>query len=196
MKNPFPANAFLTRIFELARHHHRGQIRKGGLPYITHPVAVAKTLRKAGYGDEVVAAALLHDVLEDTGCELEEMQGVAGRRVTRWVTQITDKDKTVAWKARKVNYLKSLRRASREALAVACADKSDNIRCLTQGLGRSGSRFGDGFSGKMVDKIKNYERICRVIRSRYPSCPVLAQYERNLETLKKMITPEKAGAAR
>ncbi len=185
--NPFPRNRLLSKAFEFAAYHHRGQERKGGLPYITHPVAVANTLHEAGCRAEIVAAALLHDVLEDTGCDLEEMRCLAGARIARWVTQITDKDKTVPWRVRKTNYLKSLQKASREALAVACADKTDNIRSLAEGLKNSGSRFGRLFSGKMKDKVKNYEKIYELIRSRYPNCPMLADYDCHLKQLKNQV---------
>ena len=186
MRNPFRNDPLLSRAFKLAEHHHRGQQRKGGLPYITHPVSVAKALLKARYGAKVAAAGLLHDVLEDTGCEYEEMVRAAGARVTRWVVQVTDSDKGVPWRKRKTNYLASLEKASQAALTVACADKADNMRCLIEGLKDSGKAFGVQFSGKMRDKIKNYENIFKLIVRRYPRCRLLPDYERRLERLKQM----------
>ena len=55
----------------VAREAHAGQIRNGsgGMPYIDHPVAVAELLAEHGFGDEVLAAALLHDVVEDSEIE-------------------------------------------------------------------------------------------------------------------------------
>ena len=187
VKNPFPKNKLLTKAFELANHHHRGQERKGGLPYITHPVSVAKALLKARYEADVAAAGLLHDVLEDTGCEYEEMLRAMGPRITRWVVQVTDRDKSVPWKVRKRNYLRFLRTASRPALAVACADKTDNVRGLIEGFKNSGKRFGKQFSGKAKDKVANYENVCRVIARHYPSCPLLADYKTELGKLKLFI---------
>lgn len=187
MRNPFPRSAILSKIFVFAERHHRGQRRKGGLPYITHPVSVAKALLGAGYTEEVAAAGLLHDVLEDTGCEYEEMIRAAGPRVTRWVVQVTDRDKGVPWKKRKMNYLAALKKASQPALAVACADKSDNIRCLIEGFEVSGKDFGRQFSGDLADKISNYNRILRVISQRYPECALLPEYERLLQRLSVLI---------
>src|SRR3989338_2967205 len=48
-RNPFPGNPLLTKAYETAAHFHRGQKREGGKPYITHPIAVAKMLKDAGY---------------------------------------------------------------------------------------------------------------------------------------------------
>lgn len=186
-KNPFPGNPFLTSIFELAAHHHRGQERKGGLPYIVHPVAVAKMLQGAGASREAVAAGLLHDVLEDTGCELEELIKKAGPKVTKIVCQVTDKDKTAPWAKRKKNYLKYLRKASKEAMWVACADKIDNLTSLAEGYREKGKIFSSVFSAKFPEKFINYRKVYQLVRSRYPSCPLLALYRQKLEQMKELL---------
>lgn len=184
-KNPFKGKPLLEKAYLLAEYHHRGQVRKGGRAYITHPVAVAKSLLAAGYDVKHAAAGLLHDVLEDTGCEYEEMLRAMGPKITRWVVQITDRDKCVPWPVRKRNYLQGLKAAARPALAVACADKADNIRGLLAGLKSGGSGFGKQFSARMADKIKNYQNIFNVINKRYPSCKILADYDQLLGQLKK-----------
>ena len=68
---------------EMAREAHAGQIRNGsgGMPYIDHPVAVAELLAEHGFGDEVLAAALLHDVVEES--EIERRRGRASASATR-----------------------------------------------------------------------------------------------------------------
>ncbi len=182
--NPFKGDTLLEKIYLLAEFHHRGQTRKGGKPYISHPVAVAKNLLKVGYGTKLAAAGLLHDVLEDTGCEYEEMLRVAGPRITRWVVQITDRDKCVPWRMRKTNYLKSLRKADKEALAVACADKADNMRGLLAGIKNEGKGFGKNFSANLTDKLKNYENIFNVIAKRHPACRLLGEYRQCLQQIK------------
>ena len=187
VRNPFPHDAFLSGAFRFAAHHHGSQTRKGsGKLYITHPVAVARMLKGAGFGREVVAAGFLHDVLEDTGCELEEIERHFGPQVTKIVVEITDKDKTVRWKRRKAGYLAGLRRASREALAVACADKTDNLLSLVDGCQKNQKKFAALFSGKMKDKLKNYENIRRVVKVRYASCPLLPAYGDALAQVKKL----------
>ena len=185
--NPFPREKTLAKVFEFAQHCHWGQKRKDGLPYIVHPIAVAKMLRKAGYGDEVVAAGFLHDVLEDTGCELEDLEKRFGKKITKIVVEVTDKDKTVRWKKRKLNYLNNLKKASRAALAVACADKADNIESFLLAYEKEGERFRSLFGGKAKERIKNYENIFFLIQTRYPSCPLLEAYQGRLARMKTLF---------
>jgi (p)ppGpp synthase/HD superfamily hydrolase len=185
--DPFKGSPLLEKAYLLAERHHRGQLRKGGLPYITHPIAVAKSLLNVGYGEKIAAAALLHDVLEDTGCEYEEMLRVAGPQITRWVVQITDRDKCVPWRVRKTNYLKALRKADKEALAVACADKADNMRGLLAGIKNEGKGFGKNFSANLSDKLKNYENNYRVIAKQHPSCRLLEEYKQSLQQIRSKL---------
>ncbi|MDP2691776.1 MAG: HD domain-containing protein [bacterium] len=56
----------LQKAIQYAEKIHKGTFRKSGEPYISHPLAVMKTLQKHGFSDKVLAAAVLHDVLEDT----------------------------------------------------------------------------------------------------------------------------------
>lgn len=191
--NPFPGNEPLTKAFELARRRHRGQERKGGLPYLTHPVAVARMLRRAGYSDDIVAAGLLHDVLEDTGCELEEMVRAVGERVTGIVIEVTERDQTLPWEERKENYLRVLSRASPEALAVACADKTHNLGDLVSGYEARGDSFAALFSGRFGRKLENYRRLYDLIASRAPACALLGEYKKNLEALDRAYAEKQGG---
>ncbi len=190
-QNPFPKDALVSKAFTLAAGHHHGQKRKGGLPYITHPISVAHALREAGHDSETVAAGLLHDVLEDTGCEREEIERVAGPKVARIVCEVTDKDKTVSWSARKSNYLRNLKKASKPALAVACADKADNLRGLVDGLSGGGTDFARLFSGKMKARVAHYKKILSHIRSRRGDCPLVRDYELQLERFNELVRKTK-----
>lgn len=181
--NPWPKSELLQKAYALASKHHSGQFRKGGLPYLTHPVAVAKMLSRAGLPERVLAAALLHDVLEDSGCDLEEMQKAVGPDVTRLVTEVTDRDKTVGWEERKQAYLRLMESASTEGLAIACADKAHNVADLADGLARGGAAFTGQFYARLDEKADNYRRIHDVIARRYPACPVLPQLRAALEAL-------------
>ncbi|OGW83104.1 MAG: hypothetical protein A3C47_04775 [Omnitrophica bacterium RIFCSPHIGHO2_02_FULL_51_18] len=185
IQNPFRSNILLTKAFYFARYHHGSQKRKGGAPYLTHLVSVAQILNQASYPKSVIAAGLLHDVLEDTGCEREDLECEMGKEVCSIVLQVTDKDKTAPWAERKANYIRGLKRATKPALAVACANKIDNLLCLEKGFRQDGKRFMAGFSGGAKEKMENYTAIYRMIRSRYAACPLLPAYENALKTFKK-----------
>ena len=66
--------AFIEKAYKIAEHHHTGQKRKSGEEYITHPLAVARILADLGSGPATIAAALLHDTVEDTSYSIEQLQ--------------------------------------------------------------------------------------------------------------------------
>jgi hypothetical protein len=72
----------VERAYTVAAYWHRGQKRKSGDPYITHPVAVAVILTELGMDHEIVCAGLLHDVLLDTACSEAELTREFGQRIT------------------------------------------------------------------------------------------------------------------
>jgi hypothetical protein len=76
----------VERAYTVAAYWHRGQKRRNGDPYITHSVEVAEIVAGQGADPEVVCAALLHDLLEDTGCTEEELVLEFGERITGLVT--------------------------------------------------------------------------------------------------------------
>lgn len=83
----------LKRAFIFAENAHKGQVRKSGEPYITHPVEVAKILMNLGMEETVVIAGLLHDVLEDTNVTKEEIEKEFGKDVLSLVEAITKLEK-------------------------------------------------------------------------------------------------------
>ncbi|MEG2083880.1 MAG: HD domain-containing protein [Oscillospiraceae bacterium] len=81
--------ALITLAYELAHKSHEGQMRESGEPYITHPLSVASLLVDLGLDTESVCAALLHDVVEDTGVTLDEIKSKFGDDVTELVDGVT-----------------------------------------------------------------------------------------------------------
>lgn len=79
----------LRRAYHLADEAHRGQCRKSGEPYITHPIAVAELLFELGMDTESLAAALLHDVVEDTDVTLEQITQQFGQEIALLVDGVT-----------------------------------------------------------------------------------------------------------
>ncbi len=110
-----------------AESEHRGQVRKGGsTPYVLHPIAVAMMLA-AGYADEdLLCAALLHDAVEDTGADLEDIAASFGDRVAELVLAVTE-DKTRSWQVRKEATIAHLATAPQDVLALKGADVCVNI---------------------------------------------------------------------
>ncbi|MEK9986908.1 MAG: bifunctional (p)ppGpp synthetase/guanosine-3',5'-bis(diphosphate) 3'-pyrophosphohydrolase [Aquiluna sp.] len=83
----------VERAYRTAEHYHQGQKRKSGEDYITHPLAVARILADLGSGPATIAAALLHDTVEDTDYSLEQLRGEYGEEVALLVDGVTKLDK-------------------------------------------------------------------------------------------------------
>ena len=83
----------IERAYVVAEQAHEGQLRKSGEPYITHPIAVAKILADLGIGPTTIAAALLHDTVEDTEYTLATLQKDFGDEIALLVDGVTKLDK-------------------------------------------------------------------------------------------------------
>ena len=146
--------------FALANHWHTGHMRKGTeIPYISHLMAVSALVLEYGGTLTQASAALLHDVIEDTDCTIEEIIKLVGNDVAQIVwecthvefAEITDKEaKTVA---KKTFYLERLLSPDRLAAAnlVALCDKTHNIECTVRDWQISGqdksmfNKFNGGY---------------------------------------------------
>ena len=85
--------ALIERAYAAAERAHSGQTRKSGEPYITHPVAVAQILADLGIGSKTIAAALLHDTVEDTDYTLDLLRADFGDEIAMLVDGVTKLDK-------------------------------------------------------------------------------------------------------
>src|SRR6185312_13178995 len=83
----------IERAYTAAELAHRGQLRRSGEPYITHPVAVAQFKADLGIGAKTIAAALLHDTVEDTAYTLDELRDQFGDEIAMLVDGVTKLDK-------------------------------------------------------------------------------------------------------
>ncbi|MEI7419320.1 MAG: bifunctional (p)ppGpp synthetase/guanosine-3',5'-bis(diphosphate) 3'-pyrophosphohydrolase [Actinomycetes bacterium] len=93
LSHPKSDFAIVEKAYQAAEKAHQGQTRKSGDPYITHPVAVAQILADLGIGTAGLAAALLHDTVEDTDYSLEQLRADFGEEVAMLVDGVTKLDK-------------------------------------------------------------------------------------------------------
>jgi len=123
--------ALLLKALSFAAHKHRDQRRKDAeaSPYINHPIALADVLvNEGGVTDaEVLAAALLHDTVEDTATTPDELERAFGARVARIVAEVTD-DAALPKAERKRLQVEHAASISPEAKLVKLADKICNLR--------------------------------------------------------------------
>ncbi len=120
------------RVFEpieFATKAHTGQFRKGTkVPYIVHPLGVAKILIEAGCSEDVAVAGILHDTVEDSSYKMDDIRREFGEEVARLVEGASEPDKSDTWENRKRHTIDILETASMDAVYVSLADKLANIR--------------------------------------------------------------------
>jgi (p)ppGpp synthase/HD superfamily hydrolase len=139
----------VEKALQIASKNHEGQYRKNtDVPYITHPVAVGMMLLKSGYSEEIVAAGILHDTVEDTPLTLDEIKWEFGPKMAELVEGSSEPDKSLPWKVRKEHTIEFLQTAPEDIRAVVCADKLHNIRSIMRDYEKVGdevwSRFNAG----------------------------------------------------
>lgn len=152
---------------------HEGAYRKGTrVPYIVHPLETAVIVSMMSEDEELICAALLHDVVEDAGVTKQQLEELFGPRVTAFVMEETE-DKTKSWKERKAATLKHLETASRDSKILILGDKLSNLRCTARDCMAIGDKVWDRFNEKRKSEHAWYytgvaERIREL--AEYPLC--------------------------
>ncbi len=132
-----------------AARAHRNQVRKGtDVPYIVHPVGVMLLLHDSGERDpELLAAALLHDTLEDAGATTDGLRELFGARVAAIVAGASEPfARDERWETRKQHTVEHLRHAPRDVQLVAAADKLHNLTSMAADFGVLGEALWDRFN--------------------------------------------------
>ena len=155
----------IEKAFQFAFSKHDGQFRKGtDIPYITHPFAVSMILKHHQYSDDVVAAGLLHDTLEDTETTEEELQDLFGENVLGLVQAASEEDKTLSWEERKLHTIKELSMKSTDQLAVIVADKLHNLRSIQEDIDTIGATVWYRFNRGKREQSWYYMSIVNALR--------------------------------
>ncbi len=123
----------IERAYRTAEHHHEGQKRKSGDPYITHPLAVATILAELGMTEPVIVAALLHDTVEDTAYTMKDLRHDFSEEVAQMVDGVTKLDKVTYGETAKAETIRKMIMATSEevrVLVIKLADRLHNMRTL------------------------------------------------------------------
>lgn len=149
--------SIVDRAIEFAAKLHRDQNRKGSsTPYITHPYAAGMILARAGYSEELIAAAILHDTTEDTNVTLEDIRTEFGGRVADIVEGCSEPDKKLSWEKRKQHTLDYLRTAPIDVRLVAGADKLHNISTIAEDYRVHGDAIWERFNRGKDQQARYY----------------------------------------
>ena len=176
-----------------ATRKHAGQHRKGtAVPYVAHLLGVASLVLEAGGDEDLVIAALLHDVVEDCGGApvLKEVRRRFGKRVAHVVDGCTDTDldPKPPWLQRKKDYIAHLRTADADTRLVSAADKLHNVRSIVAAYREIGDRVWERFHGKRDGTLWYYRSLLDEFQ-RKKSSPLIRELERAVIELETVVTP-------
>lgn len=155
-------NKLLAKAFEFAMTAHAGTCRKGtAIPYIVHPMEAAVITMTMTENVEVIAAAFLHDVAEDTAYTLQDIARAFSPRIAELVAGETEDKRAnlpaaATWQIRKQETLDHLEHASREIKMLALADKLSNLRAIVRDYEMLGDKLWDRFNQKNPQLFKWY----------------------------------------
>ncbi len=178
------------RAVVFAATAHQRMTRKGSrIPYLTHPVEAAAIVAELTDDEELIAAAVLHDVVEDTDVALPLIRQYFGERVAYYVGCETENKRRdlppeSTWELRKQETITYLReRADCGAKMLALADKLSNLRSIERDIQKIGDRIWERFNQK--DKAKHawlYRQTAEALRD-LEEYPAWKEYDRLVKTV-------------
>ena len=139
---------------------HAGQERKGqpGVPYVVHPLHVGMLLSRHGARPPVVAAGILHDVMEDSGVARADLASAFDDEVAAIVVEVSE-DKSRTWEQRKLHTIGRIATMSDGARAVTAADKVHNLADLRRLLAVRGEEVWKLFRRGREPTLDYYRRV-------------------------------------
>lgn len=171
-------NQLIDKAARFAAVKHDGQYRKGSnIPYITHPFGVAMILMEEKQPEKLIAAALLHDTLEDTEATEEELFRNFGEDILMLVKAASEPDKTLSWEMRKQHTVSNLTAHSTEELHLILADKLHNLRSIQADAFKQGKGIWSRFNRGKRDQSWYYMSIVRAVQERKRDIPLIRKME-------------------
>ena len=144
----------LDRAILFAVHAHAGTERRGkGYPYIVHPMEAVEIVATMTADQELLAAAALHDTVEDTDVTVEQLRAEFGERIASLVADESDvmpegMTEEASWHQRKQAAIDRLSKASYDAKMVALGDKLSNMRAIARDYAEIGDALWNRFHAK------------------------------------------------
>ncbi len=180
----------IMRGIATASRAHDGHYRKGsGVPYISHPMSVMLIAASVTHDEDVLLAALFHDILEDVpeNYSRAEMKDEFGLRVVEIVEGVTKNSFLPSWQESADAYLEQLSRGSAESIIVAAADKFHNLSQTLEDLDREGHSLWRRFRSTPSQQLWWYTSVRNVVAERLPDMPLLDDLDVLIERLDSWV---------
>jgi (p)ppGpp synthase/HD superfamily hydrolase len=188
----------VRRALTVAHRAHEGQLRKGdGSPFIGHPIRVAALLEADGFDDPVVAAALLHDVVEDTELDVGDVVEEFTAEVGELVDALTEDERIEDYVERKDAHRDQVAAAGERAAAIYVADKLANLRDMRALYAEVGERAAERFTAPSLDvRVEAWRRDCEMASAVAPDLPLVESLRAELDAFEAERNARRAGRAR
>lgn len=168
----------IEKAIIFAAKAHKNQTRKGTtIPYITHPYAVGMYLQKAKCSEEVIAAGILHDTIEDTETTYKDLLDTFGVQVANLVVAASENDKSLPWEVRKQQTIEMLKNATLEEIQVIVADKLHNLKSIRADLHLNGESVWQRFNRGKREQHWYYASVVKALSSRKKEFKLIRELE-------------------
>ena len=180
----------IEEAIRFAAEAHKGAVRKGKTrPYILHPIEAMAVVAGMSEDEEVIAAAVLHDVVEDAGVSPEELERRFSRRVRELVmAESEDKRRDLpaeaSWTMRKQATIDHLEGLDRDAQLICLGDKLSNLREMSRDYALLGDALWARFNQK--DKVMHawyYGAICDRLEERFGGTQAIREYRELMQAV-------------
>lgn len=177
-------NPLVEEALRFSSIRHGGQHRKGSsIPYLSHPFSVALLLETDHQPPTVVAAGLLHDLIEDTETDAQEILTRFGPDVLRLVLAVSEKNREQTWEQRKQMTLEHISSLQFDEVALLVADKLHNLRSIRYDLEMEGMIVWQRFKRPMRDQSWYYHQLLHAFEPFHSSTDLIGLYEQELYSL-------------
>jgi (p)ppGpp synthase/HD superfamily hydrolase len=165
---------------------HKNQRRKiEDVDMIFHPFTVGMILERNGCDEDIVAAGILHDVVEDTNHSFEDIEREFGKKVREYVYDASEPDKSLEWEERKKHTIMHIKKAPLASKLIVACDKINNLEDLSDSI----ELYGEEKAWNSLKRNKHKQKW--YYTSVYESCiegvnkehPIFKRYKRILEKL-------------
>jgi GTP diphosphokinase / guanosine-3',5'-bis(diphosphate) 3'-diphosphatase len=174
-----------TTALRFARRVHLGQHRKQtGEQFVEHPIAVARLLSDSGYDGAMLAAAYLHDVVEKTEVELDEIRDRFGPAVADLVDSLTENPEISDYAERKRTLRKRILEAGGDPVVIYAADRVANMRDWRKVPADDRRACGERLGTNLEERLELWGEDVEGMHALDPEVPFLAEMESELEALR------------
>lgn len=167
-----------------AERMHAGQRRSDGTPFIEHPLEVASLLYYTGAPDHLVAAGVMHDLIEKADVTAADLHDRFGAKIAGLVLAVSDDDRIRGYANRKAALRRQVAAEGDEALALFAADKLSKVRELRRERAEDSAGPPPGRVRELrARRLKHYQRSLALVEERLPEAPLVRELRAELRAL-------------